>query len=735
MQSAQLKKNTVTALEAILNSYSILFFLNNRWMAFAVMAASFLNFYAGICGLIAAVIAIATALALGFDTTQLRTGVYSFNALITGIGLGTFYDPGSVFFVLLILASVLTLIISVAMSGWLFRYGLPFLSLPFVFTFWVIILPSTDLVNLGLTQRNIFWMNEVYAVGGNSLLKLFQQIESLQPGAIVEIYLRSLSSIFFQDNIIAGIIVAVGLLIASRIFFSLSLIGFLTAYLFAFFAGSEAASITYYNIGANFIMVAIAVGGFFVIPSRASYFWTILLVPLTSLVLLFFTKLFSYIQLPVFSMPYSIITILFVHFLYQRSSARSLIITPLQHYSPEVNLYAFQTNKQRFARFQYIPLQLPFWGEWTITQGYNGQFTHKDAWGNALDFMILDEEGRSYQSDGMREEHYYCFGKSVSAPADGVVAECMDGIEDNEIGQVNTTQNWGNSIVIQHSPTVYSQLSHLKKNSLKVKKGEFVKAGDVIAQCGNSGRSPYPHLHFQVQSQPFIGARTIEYPIAYFNEKQAESNNKELKQFAIPHEGSTLSNLQPGIFLYQAFNILPDSGLCFSWTDKKGQEQTEHWDSYTDAYNYNYLYSRETGAVAYYTCDKLMFYFTGFYGSRDSLLYGFFMAAYKVLLSGSEQSTNDTVPLHLISERPLLKAANDVLAPFFNILHADYTVKIDKMDTNFDTHTLELSSEVNVKCIRKTIFRQQHRISINKNGITAFTIQSGKKSIHAKRVS
>ena len=263
MTLSELKKQAGIASEAVLNSYSILFFVNNRWMALAVLAASFLNFYAGLSGFIATAVAVVVAMMLGFNSSQVRTGIYSFNALITGIGLGTFFDPGFVFFVLLILASLLTLIISMAMSGWLFKYGLPYLSIPFVFTFWILLLPATEYANLGLTYRNIFWMNELYAIGGNSLLNLYQQLESMQPGVMVETYLRSLSSVFFQDNMIAGIIVATGLFVASRIFFSLSLLGFFTAYLFAFFVGSEAASITYYNIGANFIMVAIAVGGFF----------------------------------------------------------------------------------------------------------------------------------------------------------------------------------------------------------------------------------------------------------------------------------------------------------------------------------------------------------------------------------------------------------------------------------------------------------------------------------------
>lgn len=734
MTVSELKKNTGIASEAILNSYSILFFLNNRWMALAVLAASFLNFYAGLSGLIATTTAVVVAMLLGFNTTQLRTGIYSFNALITGIGLGSFFDPGSVFFVMLLLASLLTLIISIAMSGWLFKYALPFLSLPFIFTFWFLLLPASEYANLGLTYRNIFWINELYAIGGNSLLNLYQQLDSMQVGSIIETYLRSLSSVFFQDNLIAGIVVAVGLLISSRIFFSLSVLGFITAYIFALFVGSEAASITYYNIGANFIMVAIAVGGFFIIPSRASYFWTILLVPITSIVLMFFTKLLAFAQLPVFSLPYTVVTVLFVHFLQQRGSARTLILTPLQQYSPEVNLYSYQNNKERLSRFWYLPLQLPFWGEWTVTQGYNGEYTHKDDWGNALDFMILDQEDKSYRGSGAACDLYYCFGKPVTAPADGVVADCIDGIDDNEPGQVNTVQNWGNSIVIHHADGLYSQLSHLRKNSIKVKKGEFVKAGDVIAQCGNSGRSPYPHLHFQLQGQAQIGARTIAYPIAYFTELKSGFTTAGFQQFSIPGVYSKVSNLQPNSFVYNAFNILPDTSLCFVWSDAKGTEHTEHWDAYTDAYNYKYLYSRETGAVAYYTCDKQMFYFISYYGSTNSLLYPFFTAAYKLVLSANDEPVVDKLPSHLAQKSFFLNTLNDFAAPFRPLISADFRQLPTRFDTRVDTQRAELSTELAVSFTGKCFNRKTHSIMVDQQGIKAFSVTTSKTTIYAKRV-
>jgi hypothetical protein len=221
--------------------------MNNRVLGIALLLVSFINFYAGLSGLLAVLIAVLIAHWLNFDKASLKSGLYSFNALITGIGLGTFFDPGMVFFVLLALSSLLTLLISIAMGGWLGKNGLPYLSIPFVLSFWMILLPSSLYENLGLTQRNIFWINEAYALGGNPLVQIFEQIESWELQHLLDIYLRSLSSVIFQNNLLVGIVIAVALLISSRIFFSLSLLGFLSAYIFAQFVGTEAASITYYD--------------------------------------------------------------------------------------------------------------------------------------------------------------------------------------------------------------------------------------------------------------------------------------------------------------------------------------------------------------------------------------------------------------------------------------------------------------------------------------------------------
>jgi urea transporter/murein DD-endopeptidase MepM/ murein hydrolase activator NlpD len=717
-------------LPGVLNSYSIIFFMNNRFLAVVLMLTTFLNFYAGLSGLLAVVFTLLIGKSLNLDQTSLKSGVYSFNALLTGIGMGTFFDPGVVYFSLLIVATILCLFISVALSGWLGKYNLPHLSIPFVISLWFILLPASHFENLGLTQRNIYWMNEIYAVGGNSLLRIFQSIDSMHIHKMLDIYLRSLSSIFFQSNLVAGILIAIALLISSRIFFSLSVIAFLSAYFFAQFTGSDTASLTYYNIGANYMMVAFAIGGFFIIPSKRSYLWTIILVPVTSLVLLSFYKLLGYVQLPVFSLPFSFVTILFIYFLQHRSKSGSLVLTPYQNYSPEINLYTYHNNKSRFERFYYKVLCLPFWGEWTVSQGYNGEYTHLGEWANAIDFLIKDQNNSTFRTKGDKCEDYYCYNKPVTAVANGIVESVIDNIADNEIGSVNTENNWGNTVIINHYNGIYSQLSHLKKGSVKVKPGDYVQTGDLLATCGNSGRSPEPHLHFQIQTLAAVGNKTIKYPISYYYKKH--DNKTELQQFKIPEEGKTFSNINVNKLLHDSFNILPNAEIEFKYINSKGKEESVLWTSHTDAYNNKYLSCEQTGAIAYYVCDNFMFYFTTFYGNKNSLLYYFFISAYKIFFSTEEKTEiTDNIPLNYIRINKFRIWMNDFVAPFYSFLKANYKSANFIPENKIEEKYIEINTQANLTLPGKNYSVIQSKIIVGENGIQQLNFNFGKIFIQA----
>ncbi|MFB5676654.1 M23 family metallopeptidase [Paenibacillus terreus] len=87
---------------------------------------------------------------------------------------------------------------------------------------------------------------------------------------------------------------------------------------------------------------------------------------------------------------------------------------------------------------------------------------------------------------------YPVYNDSVYSPVDGRIVEVMDGIDDNVPNVLGG--NAANMVIINYKDYDILLL-HLKKNSLLVKKDDFVRAGQELAKVGNSGYSSEPHLH------------------------------------------------------------------------------------------------------------------------------------------------------------------------------------------------------------------------------------------------
>ncbi len=89
----------------------------------------------------------------------------------------------------------------------------------------------------------------------------------------------------------------------------------------------------------------------------------------------------------------------------------------------------------------------------------------------------------------MREHHGVDYvvpeGTAVFATADGVV---------KTLSEKNSTH--GKAITIDHGNGYETSYSHLL--DIRVRRGDKVKRGDIIALSGNSGLSFAPHLHYEV---------------------------------------------------------------------------------------------------------------------------------------------------------------------------------------------------------------------------------------------
>ena len=74
----------------------------------------------------------------------------------------------------------------------------------------------------------------------------------------------------------------------------------------------------------------------------------------------------------------------------------------------------------------------------------------------------------------------------------------------------------GNHVILDHGNGEYSHLVHLKKSSVRVRRGDSVKQGDLLGLVGNSGLSNVPHLHYELVAAPDLLNR-LGLPLRFTN--------------------------------------------------------------------------------------------------------------------------------------------------------------------------------------------------------------------------
>jgi len=179
------------------------------------------------------------------------------------------------------------------------------------------------------------------------------------------------------------------------------------------------------------------------------------------------------------------------------------------------------------------------------------------------DFIIVDEQGLNYKGESRvnddwyqarpdKLEDYYSFGAPVYAAGAGRVAFVQDAKPDDRkfnAADLMTDERAyaGNYIVIDHLNGEFSWFGHIKQGSSKVKVGQTVKQGDVIAAVGAAGSSLFPHLHYELRNGG--GAKEVEGLPSYF------TNFKRIL-------GSRTVNVKRGQI---------DTGDIVDWQDAKGK--------------------------------------------------------------------------------------------------------------------------------------------------------------------
>jgi hypothetical protein len=124
----------------------------------------------------------------------------------------------------------------------------------------------------------------------------------------------------------------------------------------------------------------------------------------------------------------------------------------------------------------------------------------------AIDFLQLTADNRLFSGPIGDFASYRSFGAKVRSVAAGRVVRIQKGQPQQVPGQFPAATTpltaGGNFIVVRIAPGRYAFYGHLQSASIKVRAGDSVTRGQVIALLGNSGHSGGPHLHFHVMDGP-----------------------------------------------------------------------------------------------------------------------------------------------------------------------------------------------------------------------------------------
>jgi murein DD-endopeptidase len=120
----------------------------------------------------------------------------------------------------------------------------------------------------------------------------------------------------------------------------------------------------------------------------------------------------------------------------------------------------------------------------------------------AVDWMGLDEDGRTTHGDPDRPEDAIGYGTSVLAGADADVSSVQDGVAESVSIGKNPRHalgyGAGNYVALNLGSGRYAFYEHLRPGSICVHVGEHVHRGQVIGALGFSGDTTGPHLHMHV---------------------------------------------------------------------------------------------------------------------------------------------------------------------------------------------------------------------------------------------
>lgn len=615
--------NLWSFLHTLLWAYGSFLYFESRKAHLLLLAATLLNPAIGLMGLLGGATSLACRRLLALPNHVADLDVV--NGILLGLMVGTFFAPSPATVILTLLAGLLaTLVSRVIYATVVLPWGLPILSSPLF------------IVGLG-----------VYAVG--RALALTWAVP--QPPTLVDLFLYqwtakpilawliSMGQIYFSPSPSGGILIGLAILLTSRRLFLMVILAFLVITGELLILGVFPYTIPLSLAGTAAMLTALMAGGVFARPVGRTFLVTIVGAAVAGIISLGFYNIFYYLWIPPLSLAFIATTWLLMISLgpWAGEAWSRYWIFPPQ--IPEAVAEAMVMAEARGVSEGSVGLRPPFFGTWQVYQGWDGPYTHQGAWRHGLDFhKIL--EGSAHQGDGCQLTDYYCFGAAICSPVAGFISACRDDLPDNPPGQINAEHCWGNFLLIALTDGYYVLLAHVQQGSLTVGPHASVVVGQILARCGNSGRSPQPHIHLHVQYGPWLGNSTCPFHLA--NVIILEGGENRLSLDYVPREQESLHHPNPNPIL--ALSLRRDVGRTFTYAMQDFPSPFS-MKVEIDLAGTLWLVSSKNAKVAFVQTDVLIA-LHGRKGGADPCLDAFLLTTALTPLCEEAISWRDSIPIH-----------------------------------------------------------------------------------------
>jgi urea transporter len=724
----QIHHNALALLKAVPHGYATIMFSDSVLIGLSMLVLTMVSPVVGLSGLLGLVVGLLASRLTGFESWDSSSGVYSFNSLLVGLTIGYYYPyPGCLQQPLLFVG----LVITGALLVQILYIGLNHLTQQ-----WFKI-PS---MSLAFSIASVFiWYLMVrsgYFTGYGFQKPLLIDLKLALPRYWSDFFL-AMGSIMFVPDILVGIAMALVMLFISRIATLLALVGWSICFFLIQYSHMGATYGMFFP-GFNLILVSMAIGSVFLIPGKSSYLLAVLGTVFAFLVAYALSGKYYYpdimpsrpdvLYVPMFAFPMNLVVISMVFALRLRLRQSSPIINDYGILHPEKALDAYLSRYRRFQSAGIPQIYMPVSGQWLITQGHNGPHTHRKDWAYAWDFEIVDDKGRKYSDTETSLRDYYCFGKPVYAAAAGEVVKVVNSIPDNPIGGMNTRDNWGNYVTIDHGLGYYTLYAHLKEDSVKLSEGDKVKQGERIGLVGNSGRSPFPHLHFQAQMGVDAGSKTIFSHLINFK-RLKEDGSLEFVSSGVPEEGDLISPLVPENDLAPILQMGYGQEQSFRVSGSRG-EWEENWKVEVDLYGLHTLVS-DRGSRLDFSIYKGIFNSLNLSHMRGTALEAFAMATSRLPWVEDQNLIWEDEPALSVVMNPFFKNLTLFFIPFFQPIRVQTCSRLTK-----DKDALRLESETSFCLLGIRISQHIGTVTLSRlEGITGIALErNGRSVLRAKRI-